>query len=85
MLSFSHEALLEGCDRARDPFLLGRLQGPAAGADTFAAVFDALGARCPATSSTFPSYVPEPSRVATGDVGRVPWAPATPPRCLPCC
>lgn len=37
MLSFSHEALPEGCDRARDPFLLGRLKAPAAGADTFAA------------------------------------------------
>jgi hypothetical protein len=83
MLSFSHEALPEGCDRARDPFLLGRLKAPAAGADTFAA--RARSARCPATSSTFPSSVNEPSRVATGDVGRVPWAPATPPRCPPWC
>jgi hypothetical protein len=42
MLSISDEALREGCDRARDLFMLGRLQGADA-AGTFAAVFAALG------------------------------------------
>jgi hypothetical protein len=42
MLSVSEEALRDGCDRARDLFLLGRLQGGAA-AETFTAVFEALG------------------------------------------
>jgi hypothetical protein len=43
MLSISQEALREGCDRARDLFMLGRLQGPSAAAGTFTAVFEALG------------------------------------------
>jgi hypothetical protein len=43
MLSISEEALREGCDRARDLFLLGRLRGPGAAAETFTAVFEALG------------------------------------------
>jgi hypothetical protein len=43
MLSISHPALREGCDRARDLFLLSRLQGFGAGAVTMAAVFRALG------------------------------------------
>lgn len=43
MLSISHEALLEGCERARDLFLLNRLQGPALAGETSAAVFSALG------------------------------------------
>jgi hypothetical protein len=43
MLSVSEEALREGCARARDLFLLGRLQGPGAAAETFTAVFEALG------------------------------------------
>jgi hypothetical protein len=43
MLSISEEALREGCDRARDLFLLGRLRGRGAAAETFTAVFEALG------------------------------------------
>lgn len=43
MLSISHEALRQGCDRARDLFLLNRLQGPAAAAQTNEAVFAAMG------------------------------------------
>jgi hypothetical protein len=43
MLSISHPALREGCDRARDLFLLSRLQGFGADAVTMAAVFQALG------------------------------------------
>jgi hypothetical protein len=43
MLEISHEALREGCDRARDLFLLNRLQGPAAAAQTTEDVFEALG------------------------------------------
>ena len=43
MLEISYEALREGCDRARDLFLLNRLQGPAAAAQTTDDVFDALG------------------------------------------
>ena len=43
MLEVSHEALREGCDRARDLFLLNRLQGPAAAAQTTEDVFGALG------------------------------------------
>lgn len=43
MLSISHTALREGCDRARDLFLLARLQGFGAGAETMGAVFEALG------------------------------------------
>jgi hypothetical protein len=43
MLSISDEALRDGCDRARDLFLLARLQGPAPAAETVAAVFEALG------------------------------------------
>jgi hypothetical protein len=43
MLSIPHPALREGCDRARDLFLLTRLQGFGAGAETMAAVFHALG------------------------------------------
>src|SRR4051794_39018358 len=43
MLSISGEALRDGCDRARDLFLLGRLQGPGAASETFTAVFEALG------------------------------------------
>jgi hypothetical protein len=43
MLSISDDALREGCDRARDLFMLGRLQGPRAAADTFGAVLEALG------------------------------------------
>jgi hypothetical protein len=43
VLSISPEALQMGCDRARDLFLLNRLQGPEAAAGTVAAVFDALG------------------------------------------
>src|SRR4051794_25812369 len=43
MLSITDEALREGCERARDLFLLGRLQGPDAGRETMTAVFEALG------------------------------------------
>src|SRR3954452_3240326 len=43
MLEISHEALREGCDRARDLFLLNRLQGPAAATQTTEGVFEALG------------------------------------------
>jgi hypothetical protein len=43
MLEISPEALREGCDRARDLFLLNRLQGPAAAARTTEDVFAALG------------------------------------------
>jgi hypothetical protein len=43
MLSISAEALRDGCDRARDLFLLTRLQAPGPAAETFTAVFDALG------------------------------------------
>src|SRR3954447_2017352 len=43
MLNISHPALREGCDRARDLFLLTRLQGFGTGAQTMEAVFQALG------------------------------------------
>jgi hypothetical protein len=43
MLEISHEALREGCERARDLFLLNRLQGPVAAARTTDDVFAALG------------------------------------------
>jgi hypothetical protein len=44
MLSITDDALREGCERARDLFLLARLQGgPAAAGATMARVFDALG------------------------------------------
>jgi hypothetical protein len=43
MLSIPAEALRDGCDRARDLFLLTRLQAPGPAAETFTAVFDALG------------------------------------------
>jgi hypothetical protein len=43
MLSIFAEALLEGCERAQDLFLLNRLQGPTSAGETLAAVFDALG------------------------------------------
>jgi hypothetical protein len=43
MLPISDQALRDGCDRARDLFLLGRLQSPLDAAETFAAVFAALG------------------------------------------
>jgi hypothetical protein len=43
VLSISPEALRIGCDRARDLFMLNRLQGPEAAAGTLTAVFDGLG------------------------------------------
>jgi hypothetical protein len=43
MLSITDEALREGCERARDLFMLSRLQGPDAGSRTMSAVFEALG------------------------------------------
>jgi protein-disulfide isomerase-like protein with CxxC motif len=43
MLRISRSALREGCDRAADLFLLSRLQEPGASAETFSAVFAALG------------------------------------------
>jgi hypothetical protein len=43
MLTISRSALREGCDRAADLFLLSRLQEPGASAETFSAVFEALG------------------------------------------
>ena len=43
MLTISDDALREGCDRARDLFLLNRLQGPEGAARTTADVFAALG------------------------------------------
>lgn len=43
MLAISPEALRVGCDRARDLFMLNRLQGSAAAAETTAAVFRAHG------------------------------------------
>lgn len=43
MLSITDEALRDGCERARDLFLLSRLQGPEAGSLTMSAVFEALG------------------------------------------
>jgi hypothetical protein len=43
VLEISHEALREGCDRARDLFLLNRLQGVEAAAQTTEEVLSALG------------------------------------------
>jgi hypothetical protein len=43
MLSISEDALREGCERARDLFMLGRLQDPGSAAETFTSVFEALG------------------------------------------
>jgi hypothetical protein len=43
MLSITDESLREGCDRARDLFLLARLEGAGAGARTMATIFEALG------------------------------------------
>jgi hypothetical protein len=43
VLEISHKALREGCDRARDLFLLNRLQGPVAAGQTTEDVFAALG------------------------------------------
>jgi hypothetical protein len=43
MLSITDEALRDGCERARDLFLLSRLQGPEDGSRTMSAVFEALG------------------------------------------
>ena len=43
MLTVSHSALRQGCERAHDLFHLNRLNGPDAAAQRFDAVFDALG------------------------------------------
>jgi hypothetical protein len=43
MLTISDDALREGCDRARDLFMLSRLQDPGSAAETFTSVFAALG------------------------------------------
>ena len=43
MLSISDDALREGCERARDLFMLSRLQDPGSAAETFTSAFEALG------------------------------------------
>jgi hypothetical protein len=43
MLTISQHALRDGCDRARDVFLLSRLRGLGSGAETLTALFAALG------------------------------------------
>ena len=43
MVSISRDALRVGCDRARDLFMLNRLQGSSAAAETAAAVLRAHG------------------------------------------
>jgi hypothetical protein len=43
VLQISPEALREGCDRAHDLFMLNRLRGHEDAAQSFDAVFDALG------------------------------------------
>ena len=43
MLTVSDQALRDGCDRARDVFLLSRLRGLGTGAETLTALFEALG------------------------------------------
>jgi hypothetical protein len=43
MLSISPESLREGCERAQDLFRLNSLRPPSEAADSFDAVFEALG------------------------------------------
>lgn len=43
MLNISPEALREGCERSNDLFTLNRLRGHSEAADSFDAVFEALG------------------------------------------
>src|SRR2546423_13296272 len=47
MLQISPDALRDGCERAHDLFRLNRLRGRALAAQSFEAVFDALGVDAP--------------------------------------
>jgi hypothetical protein len=43
MLTISPDALRDGCERARDLFTLNRMRAPSEAAESFDAVFEALG------------------------------------------